>query len=298
MFNTWLSYPKYFRYSFFLLLSLGIVLNGFIFENESNMYLLYILSVVFLGIGFYNSSALLIILLTTIVVICRFYLIPDEFPTITTFFTYLLTYLLVSFISRALMRFAQKVRNDHLELTTALANALNSRDPYTRHHSEKVSKYGLEIAKEMELSAELCDVIRIGGLLHDIGKIGIPEDILTKKGKLTEEEYNIIKSHTRIGYKIIQHISNFAENGVLDIVLYHHERYDGRGYPSGLKGKEIPLVARIIAVADTFDAMTSNRVYRKKLDFNSTLNTLQQNKGTQFDPEIVDVLLRVLERKK
>lgn len=194
------------------------------------------------------------------------------------------------------MRYVQKVRKDYFELTTALANALDSRDPYTRHHSENVSKYAVEIAQEMELSAELCDIIRIGGLLHDIGKIGIPEHILTKKGKLTEEEYNIIKTHPNIGYKIIKHITNFSENGVLDIVLYHHERYDGSGYPNGLKGKEIPLLARIVAVADTFDAMVSQRVYREKLDLNSTLGEIVQNKGTQFDPEIVDIFLRVVER--
>ncbi|WP_449620410.1 HD-GYP domain-containing protein [Robertmurraya sp. Marseille-Q9965] len=296
MFYTWLSYPKYFRYSFFILWGLGSFLNGFIFDNESNMYLIYIFIVILLGIGFYNYSVFIIILLTTLVVTCRFCLIPDETPSITTFLTYLVTYLLISFISRTLMRYVQKVRKDYFELTTALANALDSRDPYTRHHSENVSKYAVEIAQEMELSAELCDIIRIGGLLHDIGKIGIPEHILTKKGKLTEEEYNIIKTHPNIGYKIIKHITNFSENGVLDIVLYHHERYDGSGYPNGLKGKEIPLLARIVAVADTFDAMVSQRVYREKLDLNSTLGEIVQNKGTQFDPEIVDIFLRVVER--
>lgn len=195
------------------------------------------------------------------------------------------------------MRYVQKVRKDYLELATALANALDSRDPYTRHHSENVSKYAVKIAKEMGLSADLCDVVRIGGLLHDIGKIGIPEQILKKKGKLTEEQYNIIKNHPHIGYKIINHITNFSKNGVLDIVLYHHERYDGRGYPNGLKGKDIPLLARIIAVADTFDAMTSKRVYREKLDLNSALSEIQDSKGTQLDPEIVDVFLKMMREK-
>lgn len=297
MFNTWLSYPIYFRYSFFILWSLGIILNGFVFVNENNTYILYILSVIFLGFGFYSSSSILIFFLTTIVVICRFYLIPEAYPTIATFLTYLITYLLFSFISRSLMRYVQRVRKDYLELATALANALDSRDPYTRHHSENVSKYAVEIAKEMKLSSDLCDVIRIGGLLHDIGKIGIPEQILTKQGKLTEEEYNIIKTHPNIGYNIIKHITNFSKNGVLDIVLFHHERYDGRGYPNGLKGKEIPLLARIIAVADTFDAMTSKRVYREKLDLNSALYEIEQNKGTQLDPEIVDAFLNMMREK-
>ncbi|MFC6604051.1 HD-GYP domain-containing protein [Ectobacillus funiculus] len=195
------------------------------------------------------------------------------------------------------MKNYQKIKESKLELIKTLVNALDSRDSYTLHHSENVAHFSLEIAKKMKLSKSLCDVIHKGGLLHDIGKIGIPEHILTKTGKLTDEEYNIIKSHTDIGYEMIKHVSDFNENGILDIVLYHHERYDGKGYPKGLKGTEIPLVARIVAIADMFDAMTSRRVYRSELNLEYTLNEIRKNKGTQFDPEIADIFLSLFEKK-
>lgn len=292
--NSWLSYPKYFRIIFFIVLTFAIILNVIQVGNENNMFILYILSSIFLGIGFYNRSALFIITVTTLLVICRFFLILDSTADFGTFLTYLVTYFLISFISRYLMRYAQTVRNDILELTTALANALDSRDANTLHHSENVSKYAVKIAEKMNLSKELRDSIRIGGLLHDIGKIGIPEHILSKDGKLTDEEYKVIQRHPYIGYNMIRHISNFHKNGVLDIVLYHHERYDGKGYPEGLSGENIPLVARIVAVADTFDAMTSSRVYRAELGLSYTLEEICKNKGTQFDPDVVDAFLTIV----
>ena len=141
-------------------------------------------------------------------------------------------------------------------------------------------------------------IIHIGGLLHDIGKIGLPEHILTKPGKLTDEEYALIKTHPTLGYEIIKHVKSFKDSGILDIVLYYHERYDGKGYPSGLKGEDIPLAARIVAIADTFDAMTSKRVYRDKLDLDFTLNEIRKNKGAQFDPVITDVFLSLFEKSK
>jgi putative nucleotidyltransferase with HDIG domain len=295
IFNRWLNYPITFRYCFFILLILGITINNFVIDKESNFYIIYIFCTIFLGIGFYNLSNWFIFFLTFLVVICRFILIPEVSSDLTTFFTFLFTYLLITFISVALMKNVQKVKNDHLELVTALANALDSRDTYTLHHSENVAKYAVEIAEKMKLNKDLCKVIHIGGLLHDIGKIGIPEYILSKPGKLSDDEYETIKTHPTIGYEMIKHISTFRENGVLDIVLYHHERYDGKGYPKGLKGNEIPLVARIVAVADTFDAMSSKRVYRDELDFEHALNDILKNKGTQFDPEIVDVFLSMFD---
>ena len=117
-----------------------------------------------------------------------------------------------------------------------------------------------------------------------------------KNGKLTNEEYEEIKTHPTIGYNMIKHVADFHKNGILDMVLYHHERYDGKGYPAGLKGNQIPLYARIAAVADTFDSMTTKRVYREELSLDYTLNEIQKNKGTQFDPEIVDTFLSLFER--
>ena len=134
------------------------------------------------------------------------------------------------------------------------------------------------------------------GLLHDCGKIGVPDYILGKPGKLTEEEFEKIKSHTVRGGEILSRFKSI--NNVSDGALYHHERYDGKGYPKGLKGEEIPLIARIICVADAFDAMNSNRIYREKLTHDYIINELNDNKGTQFDPHIADIMIELIEENK
>ncbi|WP_445492695.1 HD-GYP domain-containing protein [Niallia sp. 03133] len=293
-----LNHPSYFRYSFFILLIASILLNSFIHSDKSYFFILFIISVIFLGIGYFDKPAWFLIFFTVLVVACRFFLIPEKEDNVFTFTIYLVTYLLITFISVALMKNFQTVKKDNLDLITALANALDSRDAYTLHHSQNVARFAVEIAKSMNLSKDLCNIIHIGGLLHDIGKIGISEYILSKPGKLTDEEFELIKSHPKIGYDIIKHVESFHKNGVLDIILYHHERYDGTGYPRGLKGNQIPLVSRIVAIADTFDALTSKRVYRKELHLEYALNEILKNKGTQFDPEIVDVFLRLFNKNK
>ena len=294
--NRCLDNPTYFRYSFIFLLTFSVILNSFFLEGDSHLYILYIFSVIFLGIGFYKKSAWFLILFTLIVVMCRYFLIPDSPPSISIFLIHLFTYLLITFIATGLMKYVHKVREDELELTTVLANALDSRDSYTLNHSENVAKYSVQIAEKLKLSKDCCAIIRKGALLHDIGKIGISEHILMKNGKLTKEEYEEIMLHPTIGYNMIKHVADFHKNGILDMVLYHHERYDGKGYPAGLKGNQIPLYARIAAVADTFDAMTTKRVYREELSLDYTLNEIQKNKGTQFDPDIVDAFLSLFER--
>ncbi|WP_077211790.1 HD-GYP domain-containing protein [Bacillus dakarensis] len=300
MLNTlqrWFYHPKYFRYMFFILFLLSITINGIILKKDGSSYILYIFCAIFLGLGFYNLSPWVIAVLAFMIVVSRFMLIPEPASGAGIFIAYLFTYLLITFITVGLMKNLQKVREDSIEFTRALAKALDSRDAYTMHHSENVATFSAAIAKKMNLSNELCEIIHIGGLLHDIGKIGIPEEILNKPGKLTNEEYNIIKTHPTIGYDIVKHISTFKENGIHDIVLYHHERYDGKGYPNGLKGEKIPLLSRIVAVADAFDAMSSMRVYRKELELDHILNEIRRNKGTQFDPHIVDVFLSLFETK-
>ena len=298
LFIKWFNNPIYFRFSFFILLIISCILNHFIFNGDGNYYILYVLSVVALGIGFYNKPVWFLIFLTVIVVTCRYIFIPESEANVGTFLIHFFTYLVITAISTGLMKYVQKVKNDNLELTIALANALDSRDNYTKNHSENVAKYSVLIAEKMNLPKTSCDIIRKGALLHDIGKIGIPEHILVKNGRLTEEEYEVIKNHPVIGHKMIQHVGDFTNNGVLDIVLYHHERFDGNGYPSGLKGKEIPLFARIVAVADTFDAMRTKRVYRDEIDLKTTLHEIERNKGTQFDPEIVDTFLSLFNSEK
>ncbi|KLV26009.1 diguanylate cyclase [Niallia circulans] len=290
--------PAYFRYLFFILFIISIILNRYILQNHDNYFILYILCSIFLGLGFYNSSLWKIVMLTFLVVVCRFFFIPEPHASsILTFITYLLTYLLITFITVAFMSRVQRVMEDNLALTKVLSNALDSRDSYTMHHSKNVAKYAMQIAEKMKLPHHLCEVIHIGGLLHDIGKIGIPESLLTKPGKLTATEYELIKKHTTKGYEIIKHVKQYKNSGILDIVLYHHERFDGKGYPQHLKGEEIPLLARIVAVADTFDAMSSGRVYRKEIPLEEILHEIRLNKGKQFDPNVVDAFLALFEEK-
>ena len=172
-----------------------------------------------------------------------------------------------------------------------LVNALDARDTETEGHSERVTYYTLELAKLMGITdKKFLKTLKIAALLHDIGKIGIPDSILRKPGKLTEEEWQIMKQHSLLGYKIIKNIKQL--NDVAQIVLHHHEKYDGSGYPVGLRGEEIPLGSRIFAVADTMDAMTSDRPYRKALTFEQTAEELKKWSGKQFDPQVVDAFFK------
>ncbi|MCM3690910.1 HD domain-containing phosphohydrolase [Neobacillus niacini] len=281
-----------FRYGFFILLSLTLVLS-IVFPRSDN-FVLFMVAVCFLGIGFYNKPVFLVGF-TVLVVYLRYHLVSKADDS--AFLTYLVSYFLVSLTSAGMTLYVQKVKKDSLDLTKSLINALDSRDTYTSDHSANVSKYAVQIAEKMNVSIDQCNIIRTGGLLHDIGKIGIPEHILTKQDRLTSKEYNTIMMHPEIGYEILKHVDGFKKNGVLDIVLYHHERYDGKGYPKGLKGSEIPFAARIVSVADAFDAMMSNRVYRNELDLNFALNEIRRNKGTQFDPEVADAFLSMFKEK-
>lgn len=176
-----------------------------------------------------------------------------------------------------------------------LAVALEERDAYTLGHSQRVAHYMKVIARQMGLDQDLLETIYTGGLLHDIGKIGIEDSILLKPGRLTQEEFQIIKTHPIRGEALLHRLYaqlNENENNniklILQITRNHHERYDGRGYPDQLKELEIPLVARISAVADSFDAMTSNRAYRKGLSYQQAYAEIANNKGTQFCPEVVE----------
>ncbi|HEY0828412.1 MAG TPA: HD-GYP domain-containing protein [Bacilli bacterium] len=168
--------------------------------------------------------------------------------------------------------------------------SIEAKDQYTFGHSERVSKYAVELAKllpEFQNDKKL-QSLRLSGLLHDIGKINIPESILAKPGPLTVEEYEIIKTHTVVGAKMVEKIIGLGS--LKAGVLYHHERWDGKGYPTKSKGTETPLDARILAVTDAFDAMTSSRAYRNSLSFNEAFNVLKEGRGTQFDPHLIDII--------
>lgn len=177
----------------------------------------------------------------------------------------------------------------------ALVNLIEASDSYTRGHSERVTYYSRMIAQELTLSEEMVFSIETAGMLHDIGKIGVASDIIRKPSRLTEEEYQAIQSHPTIGYNSIKEMRQLGD--VLLGILHHHERYDGKGYPSGIKGLEIPLMARIIAVADTYDAMTSTRPYRPALAPGIAIDEIQRNAGTQFDPVVAEAFIEALKRQ-
>lgn len=173
----------------------------------------------------------------------------------------------------------------------SLSTAIDAKDPYTEGHSERVSDYAVETAEGLDLGEEEIKRVKLAGLLHDIGKIGIDDRILRKTKELTEEEYNQIKNHPTYGADILRPIKKLKE--IIPGVKYHHERWDGKGYPEGLKGEEIPLLGRIIGVADTFDALTSNRPYRKALSKKKALDIIKENVGTQLDKAAVESFLQV-----
>ncbi len=173
----------------------------------------------------------------------------------------------------------------------ALTSAIDAKDAYTCGHSDRVARVAVRLAQELGLEGQTLHTIYLAGLLHDIGKIGTSEAILCKPGKLTPEEYEHIKNHVRIGYRILMDLKHLS--GVLPAVLHHHEHWDGSGYPAGLAGEEIPLSARIIAVADAFDAMGSDRPYRPRLSDEKISTILREGAGKQWDPQVVEVFFRI-----
>jgi len=174
--------------------------------------------------------------------------------------------------------------------------ALDSRDNYTRCHSDQVAKIALAIYQAMDSNELSEELIMIAGLLHDVGKVGLPNDILNKLGYLTEDEYALVQKHPIIGKQIIELLLEKNAEEIIKGVLYHHERYDGKGYPQGLKGEEIPLIARILAVADAFSAMSQDRVYRKGLSVMEIMKELRDKSGQQFDPKIAAVFIELLKK--
>lgn len=208
--------------------------------------------------------------------------------------------------SIAQMREIRKINNElsetydelekaYLEIIETLRYAVEAKDTYTRGHSDRVSEYSVLIGEKLGLPEDTIKTLKIGGLFHDIGKIGIPDSILLKESKLTDDEYSQIKNHPSIGAHILSSVSYFKD--MIPIVKHHHERYDGFGYPSKLKGEEIPYLARIAAVADSFDAMTSKRSYRNSMALDVVIGEIERCKGTQFDPKIADVFLEILKNE-
>lgn len=187
----------------------------------------------------------------------------------------------------------EELERAYLDTIGILRQTVEAKDPYTRGHSDRVSEYSVLIGKKLGLDEKTLHILKIGGLFHDIGKIGIPDSILLKESKLSDEEYSQIKNHPMIGVHMLGDAAIFTD--ILPIIKHHHERYDGRGYPSQLVGDDIPYVARIAAVADTFDAMTSKRSYRDSLPIDVVRAEIERCSGTQFDPNIAKVFLDIMD---
>jgi len=187
-----------------------------------------------------------------------------------------------------------ELETSYFQFVEVMARALDARDPYTAGHSIRVGAFARAIAIEMGLSEPEAETVRIAAEMHDIGKIGIPDAILQKPGQLTQEEYGLIKLHPQIGRKILEKSGPFAK--LLAAVELHHENHDGSGYPYGLAGEAIPLEARIVHVADAFDAMVTHRSFRKARPVAEALEELRRNAGTQFDPAVIEAFLRRLRK--
>jgi len=196
-----------------------------------------------------------------------------------------------------LQRTQRELRNSEgsFDMLDAMVTAVDNKDRYTRRHSEDVTEYALWIADELRLSEETMRIIRVGGLLHDVGKIGVPEEILHKPGRLTEEEFEILKHHPHLGALIVAGVPGM-EN-IIDAVRSHHERWDGKGYPDGLEGANIPFLGRLMAVADAFSAMTTSRPYRMGLELEEALREIVRNIGSQFDPTMSVAFLQSAQKR-
>ncbi|SET11400.1 HD-GYP domain-containing protein [Anaerobranca gottschalkii] len=207
---------------------------------------------------------------------------------------------LVIFIPMLFIRYTYGLyidsKSKYHEMVKVLMNALEMRDKYTEGHCRNVAKIVKKIAEELKYSDNRIEELELAAYLHDIGKIGIPDNILNKPDKLTKEEYQIIQQHPVIGYNIVKDIYGIGR--IVDLVKYHHERYDGTGYPEGKKGDEIDLDVYILQLADALDAMSTDRIYRRALNEEEIKIELLKNRGKQFHPKLVDIYLKILEKEK
>jgi ribonuclease P protein subunit RPR2 len=189
---------------------------------------------------------------------------------------------------------ARDLERSYVATVQALSNAVEARDAYTGKHAERVAAYGLTLARAAGLEIERSPQVEFGFLLHDVGKVGVPDSILFKPGSLTPEEHAVMARHPSLGVEILCHVDFLGEG--LDVVRNHHERWDGRGYPDELAGEDIPQAARVFAVADALDALTTDRPYRRATDWTSARIEIISCSGTQFDPAVVDALMELPDR--
>ncbi len=193
-------------------------------------------------------------------------------------------------------RLYTELKRSFYDTVEALAEAIEKKDRYTGGHTKRVVYYSLCIAKYLNLSPEELEIVRLGAVLHDVGKIGIEDKILKKQAPLNEAEWKVMQTHPEIGFQIMNRVESLRE--VIGAMRYHHERWDGQGYPLGLRGEEIPLLARLISVADTYDAMVSTRPYRKGLPPTVAFEEIVKHRGTQFCPHVVDAFIQAFRNEK
>lgn len=201
----------------------------------------------------------------------------------------------ITYFMKPMINFQSIISNELSTFTDFVLHIIKLYDPITYSHSERVKRWTVMIAKEMKLSSKQIHELSQAASWHDIGKLEIPNEILNKDGKLTVEEYEIVKTHPEIGYQLVKDMHFFKD--YLPVIRYHHERIDGKGYPLGLKGDEISLHARIMCVADSFDAMTSKRSYKPGMTMKEAVEELKRCAGTQFDPKVVKIFVQALEKK-
>ncbi|HOR42106.1 MAG TPA: HD-GYP domain-containing protein, partial [Atribacterota bacterium] len=208
----------------------------------------------------------------------------------------ILLFFLPLLLARQSFELYARMRKMYLDTIRTLAATIDAKDPYTLGHSERVSQMAVQLAKRLGFVEPEIEYLEYAAILHDIGKIGIEDRILGKKDKLTEKEYEKIKEHPVIGANIIESVEFLKKCS--KTVLYHHERFDGKGYPNQLKGEDIPKTARLLAIVDAYDAMNSDRPYRKKFSEEDILEELENESGKQFDPEMIKTFISLLKEKK
>lgn len=251
--------------------------------------------------NFFKFSTFIILLILVgaqlIELVFKITVIPDVISIIVAFTCVLYLWLaerkdieVLQIINRDLLRAREELKASHVDTILSLVLTQEAKDSYTYGHSERVKRYAIMLAQRLGLLEEEIGVVSRGAKLHDIGKIGIRDEVLFEVEKLTEEQFDLIKSHTIKGVAILEPLKFLNEEK--KIVRHHHEYYNGTGYPDKLKGEDIPLGARIVCVADTFDAMRSKRLYRDPLSKEAIIRQFQANAGTQFDPKIVDVFIK------
>lgn len=298
-----------------ILISLLPILYATLYSSKKVMHYVYILTVlstfviVYGGYYFGICDANMVLLTTNdyedtvkngIILLTQ----ANENPLVTLFLFFVVPRALISyaimFVCNSIVEIIsashKKTEQMFLQTVTALSEAVDAKDRYTSGHSKRVAEYSRKIAARMGKSQEEQDEIYRAGLLHDVGKIRVPEDIINKPGKLTDEEYNTIKVHPITGYNILRGISE--DSSIAVAAKHHHERYDGKGYPNGLRGEDIPEISRILGVADSYDAMASNRSYRNALPQDVVRSEIEKGKGTQFDARIADVMLKMIDEDK